>query len=336
MKLRHLVLPLIAFSISQAAAPARDALAQTATVDPEKLKLAAEEFDSGRRAYKLGDFARAASHFENANRDAPSAQALRMAIRSRDEAGHHARAATLCVIALSMYADDAETAQLARRVLDERGPQLHKVTVECEPACSVLLDGRLVRDDASTRQVIFTPEGVHTLVAGWPGKRSLSKEVEGKGGGATVLSFEAPVAKKEPVASDPSAGSAPVVMDTSSGKASPVLFWLGAGAVALFGGATIWSGIDTLNNPGPDKVKEACVGQGTSCPEYQDGLDKQARTNYLLLSTGVGVASVTVIGLFFTDWGGDEASVDRGTAVGISPVADPVRGQVGVAASGRF
>jgi hypothetical protein len=336
MKLRHLVLPLIAFSISAAGGSARDAQAQGATADPEKLQFAAEEFDSGRRAYKLGDFARAASHFENANRDAPSSQALRMAIRSRDEAGHHARAATLCVIALSMYADDTETVQLARRVLEQRGPQLYKVTVECEPACSLSLDGRLVRDDASTRQVIFTSEGAHTLVAGWPGNRSLSKAVEGTGGGSTVLSFEAPVVKQEPVAAGPPAASEPVVVESSSGKASPTLFWLGAGAVALFGGATIWSGIDTLNNPGPEKVKEACVGQGTSCPEYQDGLDKQARTNYLLLSTGVGVASVTVIGLFFTDWGGDDAPVDRATAIGILPVADPVRGQVGVAASGRF
>ena len=64
-------------------------------VDPEKLRLAAEEYDAGRRAYKLGDFAKAATLFENAYRDAPSAQTLRMAIRSRDEARHHARAATL-------------------------------------------------------------------------------------------------------------------------------------------------------------------------------------------------------------------------------------------------
>jgi hypothetical protein len=104
---------------------------------------------------------------------------------------------------------------------------------------------------------------------------------------------------------------------------------------AVFGGITVWSGLDTLNNPGPDEVRAACVGRGTSCPEYQEGLDKQARTNYLLLGTGIGVASVTVIGLFFTDWGQDQGR-ESSTALSFSPVADPVGGSVGMAASKRF
>ncbi len=333
MKLRRLVYSLIALA-SLWTGQVGDACAQ-ADVDPEKLRLAAEEFDAGRRAYKLGDFARAATHFENAYRDAPSSQALRMAIRSRSEAGHHARAATLCVLALSLYAEDAETVGLARGVLEQRSPQLYKVTVECEPACTVLLDGRLVRDDASTRQVIFAPEGKHTFVAGWSGKRSVSRDIEATPGGSTVLAFEAPPLPVEPAVVPSARVAGPVDVGGDSGKASPTLFWLGAGVTAVFGGITAWSGIDTLRNPGPDGVRSACVGKGTSCPEYQEGLDKQARTNYLLLGTGVGVASVTVIGLFFTDWGQDQGS-ERGTALSFSPVADPAGGSVGMSASKRF
>jgi hypothetical protein len=65
---------------------------------------------------------------------------------------------------------------------------------------------------------------------------------------------------------------------------------------------TIWSGIDTENNPGPNAVKADCVGQGTSCKQYQDGLGSQLRTNVLIAVTG-GVGLVTaVIGIFFTQW----------------------------------
>ena len=308
-------------------------------MDPEKLKLAAEEFDAGRRAYKTGDYARAGVHFENAFRDAPSPQTLRMAIRARKQAGQLARAATLGVRALALYPDDAETVRLAQTVIKESAPQLYKVTIECEPACTALVDGRLVRDDAATRQVIYTPAGDHTVVAGWGKARNASKSVDGKAGGSTVLSFEAPPV--EDVA--PSVTPAPTeqepspVETTASGKASPTLFWLGTAFTGVVAGLTVASGIDTLNSPGTDKVKEACVGQGTGCPEYQDGLAKQARTNYLLAGTAVGVASVTVIGLFFTDWEGErDVQADGGTEVSLTPLADPVGGGVGMAASGRF
>jgi hypothetical protein len=66
----------------------------------------------------------------------------------------------------------------------------------------------------------------------------------------------------------------------------------------------MWSGIDTLNNPGKDKVKADCMGLGTACKEYQQGLDAQRRTNIILAATG-GVAALTaVVGVFFTEWPG--------------------------------
>ena len=60
--------------------------------DADRLKAAADEFDSGRRSFKIKDFENAAVHFENADRDAPSPEALQSAIRARKEAGHTARA----------------------------------------------------------------------------------------------------------------------------------------------------------------------------------------------------------------------------------------------------
>src|SRR5262245_25611017 len=67
---------------------------------------AAAEFDQARGHYRAGRFAAAAPHFEAADEAMPSAQALRMAIRSRDEAGEPARATTLAAQALLRYPED--------------------------------------------------------------------------------------------------------------------------------------------------------------------------------------------------------------------------------------
>jgi len=321
------------------------ALAQETTVDPVKVKAAAEEFDAGRRAYKQKDFPRAAAHFENAFRDAPSAQAIRMAVRARQEAGELARAATLCVRAQALYPDDRETVTLAQKILLQNTPKLQKVTVTCDPACTLTLDGKLVRDDAASSQVIFADPGEHELVAGWSKNRSVSRKIDGKEGTSTTVSMQAPSEEQEPapVTPPPASSPAPVALppagsskksDVVPGRgAPPTLFWLAVGATAVVGGVTVWSGLDAQSNPGPDTVRAKCVGQGTSCPEYQDGESKERRTNYLLAGTAVGVVSTAVIGLFFTDWGATATSAHEPSA-SVAPTFD-IHG-VGLHASGRF
>ena len=345
MRLRNYVSALVL--AGTAIAPLATAFAQSAAPNPEKLTAAAEEFDAGRRAYKQRDFLRAASHFENAFRDSPSAPAIRMAIRARQEAGDRARAATLCVRAQSLYSEDRETAALAQKVLREDTPKLQKVTVSCDLACTVVLDGKIVREDALASQILFTDPGTHELVAGWSQNRSESKSVAAKEGGAVVLEFQAP---PEPIASQPAAPPvAPPVSSAPSGISSantlevdglrtlpPIVFWVAAGVTVAVSGATLWSGLDTRANPGPDTVRARCAGLGTSCPEYQDGLSKERRTNYLLAGTAVGVVSTAAIGLLFTDWhrGSSHAGVERESR--IVPFVDVASGGAGLSAAGRF
>jgi hypothetical protein len=45
------------------------------------------------------------------------------------------------------------------------------------------------------------------------------------------------------------------------------------------------------------------VGLGTSCPEYQEGRDKQLRTNILIGVTATLGVATAVVGLL-TDWSG--------------------------------
>jgi hypothetical protein len=89
--------------------------------------------------------------------------------------------------------------------------------------------------------------------------------------------------------------------NSSAGGWSPTVFWVSASLTAVSGVVTVWSGLDTQNNPGADTVKEKCKGLGEDCPEYQDGLKSQKRTNILLGVTG-GLAVFTVVSAILTDW----------------------------------
>lgn len=88
------------------------------------------------------------------------------------------------------------------------------------------------------------------------------------------------------------------------GGVSPTIFWSGVAVTGILVGVSTWSGIDTLKHPGTDAVVAKCVGLGESCPEYQEGLQNQLRTNILWGVTG-GVGVITaLIGAFWTDWDG--------------------------------
>lgn len=98
---------------------------------------------------------------------------------------------------------------------------------------------------------------------------------------------------------------------SAAGGADPLVFWSGVAVTGVLVGVSTWSGIDTLQHPGADTVVAKCVGLGESCPEYQEGLRNQQRTNILWGVTG-GVGVITaLIGAFWTDWGGESKPSDE-------------------------
>jgi hypothetical protein len=117
----------------------------------------------------------------------------------------------------------------------------------------------------------------------------------------------------------------------------PIVFYLGAGATVVLGGVTIWSGIDTVNNPGTDAIKELCAppNNNTDCPAYQEGLDHERRTNILIAATSVVGVTTAVIGLFFTNWRGDEPAKPEKKDAALVPVVRFGDG-VSIGAVGRF
>lgn len=322
--------------ISLALASALVPLAAHADPTPQQVKNAAEAFDKGAKAAQAGDLEGAAIHFENADREAPSDAALRAAIRARRDAKQPSRAATLAELALSRYGEKEEIATFAKSVVLQFGKDLQRVEITCKPACELVADAKIVHGEALPKRVIYLDPGKHTVSAGW-GPRSASKEVSGAAGASTALSFTPP-AEDKPAAAPAAAASAPRDEPKPEPKKGsglpPAVFVTGAVITGVLAGVTIWSGLDTNSNPGKDKVREACVGQGESCPEYQDGLSKQKRTNVLIFTTaGVGVVT-GVIGAFLTNWAGDGAATTGRVRAVPTVAVDGTSASVG--AYGRF
>jgi hypothetical protein len=308
-----------AFSIAVCAAALHVAGYAVAAEDvveptPAQVRSAAEAFDRGREAYKSEEYVEAAEQFESADANAPSAAALELAIRARDKAGQLDRAATLAALALARHPDDPNIQKVAPGIIERAKAELYEVDLKCDDPCDVTVAGKIAPGRRSTERTLFVVPGTYTVLAGWSGDRSLSKQVEATRGASGALDFEAPA-----VAAPPTAGAEPRVAasgndeknaDEGSPKrsgASPAVFWVGAALTVVSGAVTVWSGLDTQNNPGPNKVRDACQAMQGDCQSlYQQGLDKQHRTNILIgVTAGVGVVTA-VVGAFFTDWSSEK------------------------------
>jgi hypothetical protein len=270
----------------------------------ERIKSAAAEYDAGRRAFTDGKYEDAAVHFENAYHDAPNAQTLRNAIRARHQANQLARAGTLSLLAQDRYADDEQTLQVAKETIAEAAPKLFKLTIVCDPECGVAADGRVLSIEDAKRFAFFLQPGPHAVAVSWPGDRSKPLDIKAKEGQSLEQTLEAPPLQLKVVngSSTTIGGETTPVEPPSRKPFGPAVFGVMLGLTAVAGGILIWSGIDTLNNPGSAYVRMNCVGLGDQCPAYQQGVSEQTRTNVMIGVTG-GVGLLTLItAAFLTQW----------------------------------
>ena len=303
---------------AQDAAPAGEAVPAEAppeAMPPEDVQSAAAAFGEGQRAQVRGDYGQAADMFELADRSAPSAAALRSAIRNRRAAGHLARAATLARDAQRRYPADADTAALAAEVLAEATPRLASIRVTCAPACSLAIDRRAAGPAASTTFELFVDPGARTLVASWSGREPVTRSIDAVAGAEQTLALEAPaIAEPEPVTEpEPDARSGPIdevivrpAPPPSDSGISPAFFGVSAGVTAVLGAVAIWSGVDTLD------ARDRYVADPTRAG-YEDGVGRQWRTNGLLIGVGV-LAITTVVLAIVTDWDGAPSSEPEGSS----------------------
>lgn len=294
------------------------------TPDAAQIRQAAEQFDAGVNAYKQRDFEGAASRFEAADAAVPSVKALRQALRARMEAGQGARAATLAAQALSRYASDDVTVKLAKETVAKVEPRVQRLDITCASPCVLAVGTRSVPGEAAARWVVYVDPGKTAIGASFSGGASSERqEISAEAGKASSLRFEPEEKAAKPAivpVPEPSSGSDPLPetpsRDVIPKKASgihPAAFIVGVVATAGLGGVTVWSGIDTQKNPGVEKVKAQCVGQGETCPAYQEGRRRQARTN-LFLGATAGTAAVTVLLAILTNWHGSEKPATTASA----------------------
>jgi hypothetical protein len=295
---------------------AHSARADEPVASPDRLRAAEEEYDAGRRAFLADQFEVAASHFENAFRDAPRAQVLRNAMRSRQKAKQIARAATLADLARRRYAADQQTRELADEILADAASKLDELRITCSPECSVAADGKIASLDDARQFSVYLEPGLHSLVFAFSQGRTLSRSVDSKAGGREDVSVEAPAVPKAsppaPVLGDglgtaPGPGVLPATPKKHDGL-PPAVFFVGVGLTVAAGAATVISGVAAINSPGKDAVRTGCVGQGTNCALYQSGLAAETRTN-VGIGVTAGLALLTTIGgVFLTDWGGSSTT----------------------------
>jgi hypothetical protein len=289
----------------------------------DQIQFAAHEHDVGYRAYLAKQYDEAATHFENAFFAAPNPAELRNAIRARREAGEPARAATLAAIGQRKFPADAVTAKLAGDVIAEVRPSVFEVRIVSGEDCSVAVDEKIVAVEKVKTFRFFVAPGKHELLVSWSDDRTRSVPIEAKEGASQTLQLDppsatppVPVPASVPPAADNNIAPPPVPPPgppaPEQKPLSPAIFIGAASLTAIAAGVTIWSGIDTLNNPGQDAVKRDCGTLRESCREFQQGVDEQRRTNILLGVTGGVALATAVIGVFFTDW----PRADHGPAMG--------------------
>lgn len=320
---------------------------------PAQVRVAAEAFDKGREAYKAEEYVEAAEQFEKADNNAPSPAAIELAIRSRDKAGELDRAATLASLALKRHPDDQNLLKLAGDLAKRARPTLFELTATCDQPCDLTINGKLVHGAPDTQRLLYVAPGALTVRAGWSDNRSDSKQLQAEAGAQGEVIFAAPPpavapsASKapEPASTEPTPSANPQKDEGEAKKSSgwsPTVFYVGVGLTAVLGGITVWSGIDTVNNPGADRVKKECgaLMQGEDCALYKEGLSKQRRTNVLIgVTAGVGVGTA-LIGLLATDFSGGKASSRDNAAnrarpsVNVTPYA--ALDGAGLQAVGRF
>ena len=309
--LRSLRAAAVAFSLSLTSVAWCDTGAEPT---PAQIRAAAEAFDVGREAYQREDYVSAAEQFERADSQAPSATALEYALRARDKAGQLDRAATLAALAADRHPKEANLAKLSKPVLDRAKKELAEVRVRCAEACELAIGGKIVHGAPSVSRTLFVAPGTVTLRAGFGMDRSVSRDLTVARGSSSQVELELPAEVTTPTPAPRVTETAPIAPSPPEPEASglsPAVFWIGAGLTVAATAATVWSGVDTLNNPGQDRVRDECARGDTSCALYQQGRESQLRTNVLIgVSAALGVGTI-LVGTVFTNWsGGGEASLE--------------------------
>jgi hypothetical protein len=269
-------------------------------------------YDRGTAAHRRGDFAEAAADFALADSLAPSPVALRAALDDAIKADDPALGMEL-VERFDRAPAAGPVAASASAAREKFQGRAGRVAVHCPASgsCMATLDGRTL----DVTRPAWASVGQHTLLVQideTPRPRLIEvKPNETLDVTPTPAPSPAPALEPTPAPAPASAPAAaltpalapPAPVDRGSSGLSPVWFWVGLGATAIAGGATLWSGLDT-DSKHQSFESENCPRVGsTSCSSLGvAGSSAETRTN-VLVGVTAAVGAATVVALIFTRWG---------------------------------
>ncbi len=299
---------------------------------------AARAFARGQEAQLEGDYAVAAEHFELAFGLQPSKEALRSAARMQMSAKNFARAATHAQSLLDLFAEDAQSTELARSILEDVAPGLAKYEVSCTPECGLSVDQRAYFIEPARTHRLYLKPGRVAFEAHFAGGRTASRIVTTSAGETTHLDLLMPASPASPTSPASSASNATsatstaqrdaprrslsrdaaVPRGTSSGVPAMVP-WLTGAATLASGGLTLWAALDT-------RQKHQDYVDHPTEEGWSNGVARQRLTNILAASTAaLGVATIT-LAFFVRD--------STKPSVGVTPSLSPSSAALDIA--GKF
>jgi hypothetical protein len=252
---------------------------------------AAQAYDRGAAAYDRGDYPIAATELARADELSPNDVALTLAIGAALRTGDAVLTMTLVERAESRSSRakdlDAMTDAARRKVAGSVG----KLRILCPKApCEATLDGAAFAAGKDRAQ--FVRVGPHHVAV-----TPLSPDGSGRAaepetfdvaieGGKTVeLIATARADKPQP----PAGGRA-------DRRLSPTWFWVGAGATAIVGAASVVSGVDTASK------HDAFARDRSNADAADAGRSADHRTTALVIGTAALAVVTGVLGLWLVDW----------------------------------
>ena len=264
---------------------------------------AANAFSKAQKAELSGDPATAAELFELADSLAPSPEALRSAIRARKAAGQLGSAALDAEALHDRYPNDARSKELADATLALAKQSLARFEITCKPGtCGLIVDGSAATSEPKLKHVLYFEPGKHDVIATFGKNRTPPKAAEGAAGEQGTLVFDAPKVEPRKASELDETGAVVAGGDGAIGADSgvkpskglpPWIFVTGAVVTVGLGAVTVWSGMDVL--------KAHDNYDGTSRDQYDEGVEKERRTNILIGATAVAGVATGVIAIF-TQW----------------------------------
>jgi hypothetical protein len=299
---------------------------------------AANAFSRAQKADLSGDHETAAELYELADSLAAAPEALRSALKSRKAAGQLGSAAQHAERLLRRYPNEKRSKDLAEATLEEAKRKLARVEILCRTKpCGLVVDGAAGSAEIADVHVIFLEPGKHALNAAFGAERAAVKSMVLNAGERTTVTFEpppasAPVTKVvdfggKSVATNLSAEATSDHAPKNPSRLSPWIFATGAVVTAGLGAVTIWSGLDVVD------AHDAYEGNETE-QRYQEGLDKERRTNMLIGATVVAGLATGVVAVF-TRWSGSPAASALSRAR-VQAGAAPLHGGAAVTLGGQF